>query len=204
MKSTGKAKPPANTIALLLRAKINHECLVLTATAVRYCDRRGLHGIGDHDYEYDDSNQYHELGGCELRDLEIRCQNSADYAREGRGAYAFSTEYRNAYNVNRDRAKAMFKALDRLERSMETFYQNLGRVDTFDAYLLRVASALRISSFVLCDREPRNFGGGEWHAIDAVAAAAWVRKQEADYLARYVPPTLVDVPAISPQLATAV
>jgi hypothetical protein len=148
--------------------------------------------------------QYHALAGCEFRDLEIRCQNSADYAREGRGAYAFSTGYRNTYNVNRDRAKAMFKALDRLERSMNAFYEKLGRVDTFDAYLLRVASALRISTFVLCDREPRNFNGGEYHAIDAVAAAAWVRKQESDYLARYAPPTLVEVPAIEMQLATAV
>jgi hypothetical protein len=204
MKTTGKAKPPANTIALLLGTRVDHEYLVMTATAVRYSDRKGLHGIGDHDDEFDDSNELHNLGGCEFRDLESRCQNSADYAREGRGAYAFSTEYRNAYNVNRDRAKKMFKALDRLEHSMKAFYERLGRVDTFDAYLLRVASALRISTFVLCDREPRNFGGGEWHAIDAVAAAAWVRKQEADYLARYAPPTLVDVPAIAMQLATAV
>lgn len=204
MKTTGKAKPPANTIALLLRVKVDHEYLVITASAVRYSDRRGLHGIGEHDYEYDDSNQFHELGGCELRDLEVRCQNSADSAREGRGAYAFSTEYRNAYNVNRERAKGMFKALDRLERSMNDLYEKLGRVDTFDAYLLRVASALRITTFVLCDREPRNFSGGEWHAIDAIAAAAWIRQQEADYLARYAPPTLVDVSTTETQLARAV
>lgn len=84
-------------------------------------------------YTYSDSN--------DLDGLQIRCQIS-----DG-NAYAFEVEYRDIFSVSLRKAEAMAKQLRKIDKHLEKVRATLGYPTTFTQYALRVAQALKVTTF---------------------------------------------------------
>lgn len=98
----------------------------------------------------------------------ISCQGD----REAEHLYGFQCEMRDMYSVSLAQAKEIVKVLSKIERGMKKLREEFGEHTCFADYLLRVASVLRIKSFII-DGEP---------VTDMPFVKRWVSRQETRHL----------------------
>jgi hypothetical protein len=97
-------------------------------------------------YLADDGSVRNYVSGFEtepLADLQINGQ--ADYVSDN--AYGWRVEYRTPYSVDLAAAEAMTKLLKRIDRGVAKIDAQLGRAESFGAYVLRVAAVLKVDQF---------------------------------------------------------
>lgn len=184
------SKAPSANFAFKLIVEEKDAFWHIHATAVRYSDTDGLRSIGEHDYVRVDG-ELRDIPGAELRGLELSCQNSDDNARKGETSYGWHSEYRQIFSIDQAYANQMASVLNRLQKKMEAFSEEIGRPESFSAYVLRVAKCLGIKTFVVCTRAGRPFHfDGEYRALDASQAGYWMIDQERTYIDKHSTPML--------------
>jgi hypothetical protein len=121
-------------------------------------------------------------------DLHIGDQLSRTMTLESRESYAWHCEYRNAFAVDLARAKRMVKLLSHVERQMTDAEWRLGSPKSFQEYVLRIASILGITAFVVFEREPRGVNDlGDWRTLTPNEAAGWIERANRGYVDKWVP-----------------
>jgi hypothetical protein len=151
------------------------ERLVLTASPA-YMD--GAHVLrSPSDSEYDEVQ-------CALANLVVRAQNDSSHAREGGRAYSADVAYLQPYTVSARRARIMVATLGRIERKLAKLAEKYGRPGTFATYLLQVADALAIDSFVVESKEMLATGLFV-RIMTGENAQFWLDDREAEFIRRH-------------------
>ncbi len=97
-------------------------------------------------------------------------------------AYAWHVGYHQPYSVDLDRARVMVATLGRVERRLVQLSGQFGRPESFGAYLLRVATVLKASRFVVWTREPQGPRmPGEYRVMDGQVAVTWLETREREF-----------------------
>lgn len=131
-----------------------------------------------------DSSFVRESGERELADLVISCQ----VERAERAPYGYAVRYQEAFSIDRVRAEAMVKQLRAIDRELEKLEREMGYAESFGAYLVRVARALKISDFLWhLKGQGTMYAQNEYHHADARGAQAWVAQKIEDYQRTEVP-----------------
>jgi hypothetical protein len=97
-------------------------------------------------------------------------------------AYGWQVGYHQPYSVDLDRARMMVATLGRVERRLGQLSGQFGRPESFGAYLLRVATVLRVRRFVVWTREsqgPR--APWEYRVMDGQVAVTWLEAREREF-----------------------
>lgn len=111
----------------------------------------------------------------ELNQLEVRAQG--DVKDDGR-LYGERVHYKTAYRVGLAEATEMTRTLRRVEQGVQRLNAKVGPPESFAAYLVRVAAALKISRFGFPPpRDAKLWASGEayrWETPEGVAQTiAW-------------------------------
>lgn len=100
----------------------------------------------DNEYRsYDGGNAY--AGDWNLEYGDLRIEASHDPSLTLNQTYGWRVEYRDVFAVNIARAEAMARTLRKIERGLAKLDAKWGTPDTFAAYVIRVASVLKVTSF---------------------------------------------------------
>ena len=97
-------------------------------------------------------------------------------------AYAWQVGYHQPYSVDLDRARVMVATLGRVKRRLAQLSGQFARPESFGAYLLRVATVLRVSRFVVWTGEsqgPR--APREYRVMDGQVAVTWLEAREREF-----------------------
>lgn len=108
--------------------------------------------------------------------------------------YAWQVGYHQPYSVDLERARIMAATLGRIERRLVQVRGQFGWPESFGAYLLRVADALKVRPFVVWARNPQGRRvPGEHRVLDALAATTWLEAREREFRDTY--PAAAPTPA---------
>jgi hypothetical protein len=88
-----------------------------------------------------------------FRGFQISAQGNND---DGDGVYGFSVSFRDAYEVDLEKAEAMVKILTLVKKGMEQYEAEYGWPSSFGIYVTVIAKAIGIEWF-LFDREPTEY-----------------------------------------------
>jgi hypothetical protein len=109
-------------------------------------------------------------------------------------AYAWQVGYHRPYSVDLDRVRMMVATLGRVERRLVQLSGQFGRPESFGAYLLRVATVLRVRRFVVWTRESQGLRAPrEYRVMDGQVAVTWLEAREREFHATH--PAAASAPA---------
>jgi hypothetical protein len=121
-----------------------------------------------------------------LADLSVSAQNDPDNARSDRAptAYGWSAAYSAPHRVTLRRAEAMHRTLAKIDRRTERDAERYGYPQTFAAYLLRVAAALAVDTFLVKETDDGSgwYSGQTYQTFTPRQAGAWIDGQDRRYI----------------------
>lgn len=125
------------------------------------------------------------FNGLWLDGLKVRSQGAdRDTPRH---LYGFKVDFHEVYSVDLRKAQKMVKTLSTLDKRMEKLDQKFGRVDSFSAYLLRVAAALGATRLVISKERGRS----EWNSPYVVQDLRQGAYEVDDMVSKWVTPEVM-------------
>lgn len=121
-----------------------------------------------HPYSFRFFDEYTHSDECQLAGLVVDAQGDI---KEDTPLYAERLHYRDPHSVELRRAEWMVKCLRRIDRRLDSMYQEFGPPGNYTQHLVRVASILKSNGFIV--RTP-GYANGDEQFVQASTVGSWI------------------------------